>query len=107
MKITSEDLSQWRTGLHAANPEQAKALVAALDEMTTFRDNHHKLWCKEHEKTKALDQQVAVLREALTNIEHVGTVSGSPLAKLARAALSTTQPTGWVRVEDIERKEGK
>lgn len=32
MKITPELLAEWRTGLHAANPEQAKALVEMLDD---------------------------------------------------------------------------
>jgi len=32
VKITPEDATQWRTGLHAANPEQAKALVEMIDD---------------------------------------------------------------------------
>lgn len=31
LKITDKDLAEWRTGLHAANPEQCKLLVAMLD----------------------------------------------------------------------------
>jgi len=31
MKISEKDMKDWRTGLHAANPEQAKDLVDMLD----------------------------------------------------------------------------
>lgn len=31
--MKKEEMEQWRTGLHAANPQQAKALVERIDEL--------------------------------------------------------------------------
>lgn len=31
MKITDEDRQRWRSGLHAANPEQARIMVREID----------------------------------------------------------------------------
>ena len=33
MIITKQDLQEWRTGLHAANPQQAQELVSQRDAM--------------------------------------------------------------------------
>jgi hypothetical protein len=32
-RLTDVELAEWRTGLHAANPQQAQALVALIDRM--------------------------------------------------------------------------
>lgn len=49
MKITDKQMAEWRTGLHAGNPQECKELVALLD--------------REREMTKAFKE--ALMAEAI------------------------------------------
>lgn len=59
--ITDEERSEWRTGLYAANPEQAKALVGEIDHVAERRADDYR---KHRAERNGLNAEANMLREA-------------------------------------------
>lgn len=86
--------------------------LVALAEATARQSDQ---FVEAYDRAKDLEQQVAVLREALDatrecafrmSMGHAEDDEVRLALSVSRAALSTTQPTGWVRLADVERVMG-